>query len=258
MTKTDSADKEESVSVLYQDTAVASSYIKQRFEFTWSELLHRTQVDVVNRCIASLAPQKVLEVAPGPARLTTDINGVSAGTLVEYSEQMLEVARQRLAEVGKEGNWTLLHGNAFELSQYGDGFDLLYTFRFIRHFDVEDRARLYRQMSEVMAPGGTLIFDVVGRAVRDALDAQAGKKPDENLDVYDARYSLGEFSGEMDEFDFDVVEMRPVLKHFGLQSNISYKLDRRIRGLAKALIGGLELLPSSAPLEWVAVCRKRH
>jgi hypothetical protein len=56
---------------------------------------------------------------------------------------------------------------------------------------------------------------------------------------------------------FEVLELHPILKHFTLQSLLSYKLDDVVGPLIPPLLKLLELAPSGAPLEWVAVCRKR-
>jgi hypothetical protein len=50
--------------------------------------------------------------------------------------------------------------------------------------------------------------------------------------------------------------MDPILRHFGLQSLLSYKLDDVVGPVISPLMRLLELVPSGAPLEWVAVCRK--
>src|SRR4029450_11663710 len=125
---------ERSVAALYKDNEVAESYIQQRFQWSWSRLLHNTQVTEVNRVIRAYAPDRVLEVAPGPARLTTEIQGVKHGVMIEYSEEMLRLAKRRLALAGCANVWDVRHGNAFELGHLREQFDLSFTFRFIRHF----------------------------------------------------------------------------------------------------------------------------
>jgi hypothetical protein len=55
---------------------------------------------------------------------------------------------------------------------------------------------------------------------------------------------------------FEVEGLHPVLNHFGVQSWLSYKGDDVAPAVVDALVRGLELVPSSEPLEWVAVCKK--
>ena len=254
------AKQEPDVRKLYEDEKVAEDYVQDRFQQAWSRLLHRTQVNCVNHLIAQSDFKRVLEVAPGPARLTAEIDGVRNGTLVEASAEMIEVARHNLEKAGKYDSWNLCHGNAFELNRLGKSFDFVFTFRFIRHFETQDRFRLYEQFHSVLEPGGTLCFDVVNDISRARVDAQEAKDDDQNskeLSVYDVTYSDASFRAEMDQAGFEVVAMHPTIRHMAAQSWVSHKIGPRIEALASILVSGLELIPSANPLEWVAVCRKR-
>ena len=54
----------------------------------------------------------------------------------------------------------LVQADAFQLP-FKTPFDLVYSFRLIRHFERPDRLRLYRQIAAVLRPGGRLVFDAV-------------------------------------------------------------------------------------------------
>ena len=165
------------------------------------------------------------------------------------------------------------------MSSIEETFGLVYTFRFIRHFELEERKRLYREILARLEPSGILVFDVVNRPVTERLRAKDisrtndpiassdnesdddAKRNDsgeyESLPVYDVLYTEEEFRAEMDQCGFDVVSMHPVLRHFELQSWISYRGDTRIRPLSSLIVRSLEAMPGGAPLEWVAVVKKR-
>ena len=89
------------------------------------------------------APERVLEIAPGPGRLTVDVmpaverQGARA-VLVEASAQMLAEARLRL---GDPKCCRLVQGDAFNLP-LGAVFDLVYVFRLIRHFRAAERGAI--------------------------------------------------------------------------------------------------------------------
>ena len=271
------AKHESSVKTLYQDTKVAEDYIRDRFTWSWSRLLHDRQVRILNEAIKKHGIQCALELAPGPARLTTQVEGLKRGVAVEASVEMLEVARRRIKEKGLDDRWDFREGNAFDLSSIEETFGLVYTFRFIRHFDLDERKRLYEEILARLDPSGILVFDVVNRPVTERLraksssttgDSTSDHKPDdkaksadseeyESLSVYDVLYTEEEFRAEMDGFGFDVVSMHPVLRHFELQAWISYKGDTRIRPLSNLIVRTLETMPGGAPLEWVAVVKKR-
>jgi len=247
--------EEKSVAALYQNSDVAESYFQRRFSVSWNRLLHETQVAQVNQVIKTYSPDLVVEVAPGPARLTTEIRGVRKGVMVEYSQEMLVEARRRLDEAGVSSAWDVRHGNAFELETQELQSDFLYTFRFLRHFHEEDRGRIYENIQTCLKPKGLLMFDVVNRTVREKLDARNPKKGCGELEVYDVTYSETDFQKEMEKYGFEVLSLMPVIGHFDWQTWISYTLDRRIGKWADRLVRLIEFLPSSHPLEWIALCR---
>ncbi len=255
MDNTRVADTENTVGELYKDASVAQRYVSQRFQQSWSRLLHSTQVGVIEQYLCTENSDSVLEIAPGPARIAVNLTGVKRGVMVDYSPQMLDVASTQLEESGKSRFWTVKHGNAFKLQELSESFDFVYTFRFIRHFRVTDRTRIYESLKSVIKDGGLLVLDVVGRKMRDRLDARS-KREEGGLGVYDVTYTPDEFCREMVENGFEVISMKPVVAHFVWQQTISHRLDRRLPRLSKSLVRILERIPTRAPLEWVATCRK--
>lgn len=258
ITKNDAvADEPRGVAAIYEDGAIAASYLDKRMQFSWQRVLHRVQVRVLNDVLARYAPAKVLEIAPGPARLATELRGVRQGVMVENSAEMISIAVTRLQRAGLSALWQVLAGNAFELGAAVSAatFDFAYTFRFIRHFREPERAQLYSQIGSRLAPGGLLMFDVVNATVRDRLDAK-NPRPASEIAIYDASYSPASFAAEMRKHGFEVLALHPVVKHFGVQSLLGYKLEDRLPRTVSALVAAIEKLPGSAPLEWVALCRK--
>ena len=266
------AKKEADVRKLYQDEDVAQDYIEDRFTWSWSRLLHDKQVSVLNDLVAQQNVESVLELAPGPARLTADLRGVKRGLMVEGSEQMVEVAKKRLVAAGLDNTWELRCGNAFELEECPTDFDCVFTFRFIRHFETKDRQRLYEQILARLKPGGFLVFDAVNKVIRDGLDQQGATdesgetaKSDasdnssegaEELDVYDVTYTKPELESELRDAGFEPVALHEVVRHMNAQSWCSHKFDRRCAPLSRALVSFLAAIPPAHPLEWVVVCRK--
>lgn len=258
MANEQSARDEQSVAALYQDGEVAETYIRQRFSHAWSRLLHRIQVTEVNRVIHVYQPQSVLEIAPGPARITTELHGIHRGVLLEYSEAMLTLAQRRLAMAGLTDVWELRRGDAFELERLQCQFDLVYTFRFIRHFQQSDRVRLYRGIAACLPQQGLFMLDVVNQTVRQKLDAKQPARSPGELEVYDETYSPQTFRQEMQAHGFELLSLVPVMTHFALQSSVSYRLDHRLPAVSDLLVRMLEKVPSTQPLEWVALCRKAN
>jgi hypothetical protein len=88
---------------------VAREYIGNRFVEPLGALLHARQVGAVRHAIARERAERVLEIAPGPGRLTVDVmpaverQGARA-VLVEASAQMLAEARIRLGDRNAAGS----------------------------------------------------------------------------------------------------------------------------------------------------------
>jgi SAM-dependent methyltransferase len=235
----------------YSKTATAEDYIDKRFVSAWGAVLHAAQVKVVNGVIRTHGVRNVLEIAPGPARLSRDVSGFERGYLCEFNESMLQVARRRLE--GTNGRWHLVRGDAFHLPIGAPAaLDLVYSFRFIRHFEAEDRALLYHQIRAVLKTGGLLVFDAVNVAVGLPARVQEGLA---EYPIYDEFYTREALDRELIQHGFTPVSAIPVIRHMTIQQKIQVLVGPRSNGLARRLISLLEYVPGT-PLEWVVVCRK--
>lgn len=254
------AKSETTVSKLYQSDDEARSYIEKRFTCSWQKLLHDTQVRCVEAHLKKKRPKTILEIAPGPARIVPDLQDKSIkGCMVEYSREMIRVAEKRLEENSIYDNWSLVYGNAFDLSNIKsipDKFEFIFSFRFLRHFKDSERFRLYAEIRSKLAESGYLMFDVVNRQVREKLESPKRRTSSKELPVFDISYTKNEFILEMSSHGFEVISMVPVLCHFQLQYWISIKLYDIFPSLHEKLIKGIDHIPWPRPLEWIALCRK--
>jgi SAM-dependent methyltransferase len=256
MTPNMAANSETSVASLYNNEVVTATYIQHRFSSSWGKLLHASQVRQINHVIRDYQPHTILEIAPGPARIAVDLKGVQQGLMIEYSKEMLKLAKHHLSSAGLESLWELHQHNAFDLESLHLQCDLLYSFRFIRHFDISDRARLYQAIHGSLIPRGLFMLDVVNRRVRQQLDLKYGPPSEQGLKVFDATYSPEEFRHELTTYGFEVLSLTPVLRCFEFQSRVSYMIDHRLATLANLAVHMLERVPLQHPLEWIALCRK--
>jgi ubiquinone/menaquinone biosynthesis C-methylase UbiE len=193
----------------------------------------------------------VLEIAPGPARLTVDVAPLltSPPVIVDASAPMLEQARRRLAGVG--GHASMVNGDAFQLP-FGGAFDLVYTFRLIRHFDDPDRQRLYRQIGSAMRSGGWLVFDAVNAIVSGPLRAAA--RPGEYAH-YDALVTPETLARELRACGFRIVSLVGVQRRYSALRGVQVLVAPRSRLLARCAMEALDRT-GGEPLEWVVVCRR--
>lgn len=237
---------EEEIHRYYHDRGVAQRYIAQRFESELNSLLHERQVAMVQRWIDTIRPEKILEIAPGPGRVTRDI--VPSGDLIclEFNKNMIAEGRECCAN-----KTHFIQGNAFQLPFYTT-FDLVYSFRFLRHFHRTDRGRLYAQIRQVLRTGGYCLFDAVNQRVSEPIrrDRPAA------YPVYDKLYEENELRNELQEEGFDDIRLEPVQRRFRWQYWSQVFLGPRSNWLNRSIIRGLEALPSPDGLEWIVACRR--
>jgi hypothetical protein len=129
MTPNMAANSESSVASLYNNEAVATTYIQNRFSSAWGKILHASQVRQINDAIRDYQPHTILEIAPGPARIAVDLKGVRHGLMIEYSVEMLKFAKYHLSSsAGLDSLWEIHQHNAFDLESLHLQCHLLYSF----------------------------------------------------------------------------------------------------------------------------------
>jgi ubiquinone/menaquinone biosynthesis C-methylase UbiE len=230
----------------YEGDALAGRYIRERFASELHRLLHDRQVAAVQRWMR-LRPGATLEIAPGPGRLTRDVRPTGPFFCLEYNQGMIAQGR---AACPSSVQW--VRGNAFQLPFKSDVFDLAYTFRFIRHFHLEDRRRLYAEVRRVLKPGGRLVMDAVNeRLSRPLRDASPQDYP-----IHDELYKAEDLRRELAEASFDDVRLEPVQKRYRWQYRSQVLLGPRASWLNRLLIRALEGLPGGEGLEWIVACRR--
>jgi len=241
-------DRSDELQAFYQEREVVDSYLLRRTAQPLNGVLHRGQVAFLNRVLAERRPTRILEIAPGPARLTAELDFAGRGMAVDASPQMLAVARQRLR--GRPGEWLIARGDAFALPVADRSIDLVYTTKFVRHFQRQDRARLYAEIRRVLRVGGAFVMDAQNRAVSLPHRARKGL---ERYPIYDVLYDLPELCRELEQEQFRVAGVQGLVKHFAIQSRLNRLRRWRLGGLASALVQALEVLPSRAPSTWMVV-----
>jgi SAM-dependent methyltransferase len=199
--------------------------------------------------VRQIRPRDVLEVAPGPARLTVDVGRALGrpGTAVDASAAMLAQARRRLDGSGIA--WRCVNGDAFALP-FGCEFDLVYSFRLVRHFQRAERVRLYREVARVLRVGGLFVFDAVNAEVsaplRDA--AVAGE-----YEHYDALLTPRELEAELGEAGLAVRSLEGVQRRYGALARAQVLIAPRSRPLARVAMELIDRL-GGQPLEWIVTC----
>jgi ubiquinone/menaquinone biosynthesis C-methylase UbiE len=215
-------------------------------------VLHRTQVSFLNRVLAARQPRAVLEIACGPGRLTAEMRGVQLGVAADASPAMLETAKQRLN--GSSSRWWFLRTDAFVLPFRAEAFDAVYTLRFVRHFQLADRQRLYAEIRRVLRPGGLFMLDALNRDVSLPYRLQRGV---ETYHIYDVLYRREEIGAELQAAGFRIVAAQSTIKHPGLQRRLNRLRRIRLDRIASVLIESLEHIPGSKPTGWMLLCERQ-
>jgi len=236
----------------YRDTHVAQEYVARRFREPLGAMLHERQVTRMRDVAGATKPGRVLEIAPGPARVTVDLarSFANPGVLMDASAQMLAEAQARLVQGGHQG-WRLIQGDAFQLP-FATSFDLVYSFRLIRHFDDGDRLRLYQAIHRVLRPGGLLVFDAVNVTVGQSVRERAGNA----CQHYDALQTPDQIRDEVERAGFRLVRTDPVQRHYSVLYQLQVLVAPRSRRLARWAMEVVDRVPGGQPLEWIVTCQR--
>ncbi|MCX8072594.1 MAG: class I SAM-dependent methyltransferase [Candidatus Binatia bacterium] len=233
----------------YRDERVVETYLNVRTAQPLNGLLHRRQVALLNGFIAATRPSRVLELACGPGRLTAEMLNVASGVAVDASAPMLRMARQRT----RVGSWAFLRCDAFRLPFRDASFELVYSARFVRHFELPDRRRLYAEVQRVLSSDGWFVVDALNFDTSYPARLERGL---EHYKIYDVLYRPGEAERELTEAGFRVVRLEGILKWFPLQRRLN-RLRFRAPRLARQLIELLEKLPGNYPQTWMIFCQNK-
>lgn len=240
---------EHEIQSAYQGLELAKRYVGDRFTSELTRLLHEKQVDLVQSYIDRTQPVRLLEIAPGPGRLTREIRAPKEHIVLEFNEGMIAAGRPLCAP---KTQW--IRGNAFALPfDPTASFDLVYTFRFVRHFKRPDRDRIYEQIHSCLAPGGWLVLDVVNAVASRPLRREAP----EAYPIYDALYeSLDVIRSELADAGFQLQEAVEVQRAIALQYKSQVLVGPRWNWLNRLIIRLLERWSRGPALEWIVTCRR--
>jgi len=234
----------------YDDPTVVDTYLERRTTQPLNAVLHARQVAFLNRALARLAPERVLELAPGPGRLAAEVTQRPVMVGMDASPRMLAEARRRTRARGL--SWDLVRGDAFHLPFAGGSFDLVYGLRFVRHFDRAGRANLYGEIRRVLRPGGHLVLDAQNRLVAEPHRLARGL---DRYPVYDELWGREELVEELRGAGLVPVEIEGLMRRFEWQWRLNRLRRVRLGSVARVLIRALELGPDDNPSTWMLLCR---
>jgi ubiquinone/menaquinone biosynthesis C-methylase UbiE len=242
----------EDIKHFYNDPREVESYLKRRTGQPFNSVLHQQQVAFVGRTIRRLRPARVLDLAPGPARISAELSLPGFGVAMDASLNMLLEGRRRIAARG--GTWQVALGSGYQLPFASESFDVVYSLRFIRRFDGLRRRQLYKEIIRVLKPGGSFIMDAQNRAV--ALPHRKAQGL-EKYPVYDELFLRHELIAELAGNGFRIEHIEGMMRLFTLQFHLNRLRRLRLSGVARLLIRALEYAPDRNASTWMVLCTRK-
>lgn len=245
-------DQSADLQAYYRDPEIARTYLTRRTAQPFNGFLHGAQVACLNAALRERQPGRLLEIAPGPARLTAELEAGPQLVVLDASAAMLSLARERLR--ARQRACTFLQGDAFRLP-FADGrFDFVFTLKLIRHFQLADRMRLYAEIRRVLGRGGAFALDAQNRAV--SLPHRL-KRGVERYRIYDVLYDLPELIAELEDAGFRIRRVDGIARHFRLQRTMNRLRHVGLATAARRAIGLVERLPGGSPSTWMVLAEVR-
>ena len=229
----------------YENDQIAKEYVGKRYQNPIGKTLHEKQVNCVNQFISKGNFDSVLEIACGPGRLTKDVKPVKNSLALDSSNAMLKIAKKNAPA------WNFQNSDAFNLKLQSK-YDLVYSFKLIRHFDEEKRTKLYEQFHKVLNPNGYFIFDMPDKKMGSFV-WKFTRKEDEY--VFDVALSKKKIKKELSPY-FKVIKFIPVVNLFPLQYAVSKLGEKRFKKTAENIVNFTEGINLGVPWEWIVVCKK--
>jgi SAM-dependent methyltransferase len=233
----------------YDDPAVVGTYLDRTVR-PIGFVLHRRQVGFLNRVIGELAPARLLEIAPGPARLSAELRQAPVAVGMDFSPNMLTEAQRRTRARGLR--WSFVRGDGFALPFATGTFDLVFSVRFVRRFEPDFRAKLYAEIRRVLRPGGHLVLDAQNRRV-----AGPHREGRTGYPVYDALWLRDELIAELETAGFAVRRLEGIMRLFRWQWQFQRLHRLRLDVVARLAIRALEWAPDLNPSTWMVLCRAK-
>lgn len=231
----------------YEREDIAKQYLSGKFSNSLGKIRHEKNVKIINSIIKKKKVKKILDLACGPARLTSELKGNFLGIAVDSSEEMLKIAKKRL----KSNRWNIKKMDAFKVSQLNTKFQVITCFRFIRHFNYIERTKIYSEIKSLMEKDSYLIFDAVNKKkwqqIR-KISTFLGKR--DIVKVYDKFYTRKELIEELNNNGLKVIKLAPILNNYLIQYLFSF-----LGSFGYELICFFEKFKSKNPWEWVVICK---
>lgn len=188
------------IKAYYSQFEIAENYNDDRFmqyPENCIDLLERTSIGSIIKDRFKGKQIKILDIAPGDGRIVQEDIKYGDCMGVDSSEAMLNVLRKRFEN---NSNLKTKFADYFKNDIEGK-FDVITTFRYIRHFEYFQRKILYKKIKNNLNEHGILIFDVPNIAFEMPVRNQNGW---DKYNIYDIFTTKEDMITELEENGFKV------------------------------------------------------
>lgn len=228
----------ENMKKYYQNAEIASNYNAHRFEKYPQNCFDMMERQSISMIISDFYTGKnnlqLLDIACGDGRIVQENIRFGNCTAVDSSEAMLEVVASRYQPVTNQlqpvTNRLVTKKKDFITDDFDETFDVVTSFRYIRHFDYKTRKLLYKKIRNCLSENGIFIFDVPNKVFELKLKNINGWG---NYNIYDVFFTKEEIISELKNNGFELKYIIPIGK------------------------GLVDKLPQSEPMTWTVGAVKK-
>lgn len=190
----------ENIKKYYSQFSVAEHYTEQRFSSIHDkglDLFERLSIDHLIKSIKKKEVLHILDIASGDGRILQEDLKFGECIAMDASEPMLNLVSERFV---KYDNLKTIKGDYFTDLISGE-FDVITTFRYIRHFSYSERKTLYNKIRANLKEDGLLIFDVPN--IKFEME-QRKKNGWQNYNIYDVFWTKEGIIDELNNNGFRI------------------------------------------------------
>ncbi len=201
----------------YSQFEIAENYNYDRFiDYPQNciDLLERKSIDAILEDKYRNRKISILDIAPGDGRIVQEDIKYGHCLAADSSGEMLRVLCRRFPD---EENLETIQLDYLE-DTLEEKFDVVTTFRYIRHFEYTTRCKIYSKIRNNLKEDGILIFDVPNiRLETKVRDATGWEK----YNIYDMFWTAESMSRELEQNGFRVAYVIAI--GTGLMEDVSVK-----------------------------------
>lgn len=196
----------DNIKYYYSQQKIAENYNDDRFKdypMNLYNAFEREAVDVIIESLFTTKDLTLLDIATGDGRILDRLTKYGECSALDNSKEMLKIV---LNKYGDSENLKIIKGDYFNY-ELTDKFDVITSFRYIRHFEYSERKKIYEKIKLNLKDNGVFIFDIPNIEVELKLREISGWS---NFNIYDVFWTKETLAKEMNENGFELKYFIPI------------------------------------------------